>query len=296
MHVIVQQKDDQWGIHYYYRYSDLFGKKGRVNDMKTQHTLTLVFAVAFLIAVNVQADILRLDDVVNLTTDRVDYLGGVHGSDWIFTGVGKHTGSGNPPWTKWELSIKDSIGESAMGAVYSDKFNGNGANGAGTGTVAVNTVNGTASMSHNSANNFEISFSEPFATSFYIALTPWSSYSAATAFNLNISYWDSEGNLYHWNSVDYYEQTKTKIRFTDTTPFLGFNLEEGFYLASVRMDSIGTPNNGYAIRGMGFGDNGFIDIYPEIPPNPSNSTPEPATLVMIGLGLAGLGLAARRRN
>ena len=250
----------------------------------------LVFAVLFLVATNVRADLISGD--LLFTTDRDTYLGGVHGSDWIFSGIKEHTGGkGGNPWTQWTYNITSTLENTTTGAIYSNNFNGNGASGAGTGEAGVSVI-GTGYMSHNSANNFKMSFDDPFVNSFYINLTPWSSYSAADAFDLTILYWDSDSVL----------QTVTiKQTFTDTTPFLGINLDNGAYLASVFFASIGTGNNGYLIAGMGFGDNGFYDHNPDIdhPPTDGGSvtvTPEPATMLVIGLGLAGLGLAARRKR
>ena len=250
----------------------------------SRNIIKFTLAVLFLFAANTQADIVQIG-AVKFTTDRTDYLGGVHGTDWGFTSVGQHTGSNNPSWTQWTFNIKDSDGVAKTGAIYSDTFNGNGGNGSGMGAMTVNPDLGTGSMSHNSANNFQISFTDPFATSFYIALNPWSSYSAATAFDLTVKYWDADGKLYTQNR---------NATFTDSTPFLGFNLEEGFFLASVSVGSIGTKNNGYNIVGMGFGDNGFNNIYPGITVPEPSPTPEPATLAVLGLGLAGLGIARRR--
>ena len=255
----------------------------------TYRFTALVFAVLCLVASNVRADFVSGD--LCFTSDRESYLGGVHGSDWVFFSVGEHTGGkGSNPWTQWTYVITNELEDFTMGAIYSNNFNGNGHSGAGTGEAGV-LGNGTGYMSHNSANNFTMSFMDPFVDSFYINLTPWSSYSAADAFDLTVSYWDSDNVL---------QTVTTKQTFTDSTPFLGFTLDNGAYLASVFFTSIGTGNNGYLIGGMGFGDNGFYEHNPDILQPPTDggttATPEPATMLVVGLGLAGLGFARARRR
>ncbi|GHT43990.1 hypothetical protein FACS189454_00280 [Planctomycetales bacterium] len=49
-------------------------------------------------------------------------------------------------------------------------------------------------------------------------------------------------------------------------------------------------------RGINFDYNDLVFIMTNVTPNTISATPEPATMLIIGLGLAGLGLARRRRN
>ena len=250
--------------------------------------LSFVFAVSLLVGATVRAEYVSGD--LFFTTEKSNYLEGVHGSDWAFAAIGEHSGGqGKNPWTQWTYDFSHAIEGTATGAIYSERFNGNGANGEGRGIAQVSDI-GTGTMAHNSANNFTMSFNESFVDTFYISLTPWSSYSAADAFDLTVKYWDKDGTL---------QTVTTQQTFKDDSPFLGFKLDEGAFLASVYFSSDGTNNNGYLIGGMGFGDTGLYR-----PPVPTDNdggdtatTPEPATMLIVGLGLAGLGgLATRRRR
>ena len=266
--------------------------------MKTLINTIAALFVAILLVANVHADFVTDDGKLEFTTDRTNYLEGVHGTDWVFTSVDSHTGGqGKNPWTQWTYTVGNNAALTTTGVIYSDNFNGNGANGEGRGHAGVDMLIGTGSMYHNSANNFTMTFADPFVDSFFIALTPWSSYSAADAFNLTISYWANDV-IHTVTSVE---------RFTDSTPFLGILLEEGAYLSSVTFTSIGTGNNGYLIAGMGFGDNGFAQIYPEITvpgghtadytaeTPPPCETPAPAPCLLMALGLSAVA-AYRRMN
>ena len=128
---------------------------------------------------------------------------------------------------------------------------------------------------HNSANNYALSFGDAdFIDSFYMNVAPHSSWSAAIHFMITADYW-----------LDGVKYTTDAMTLNSAHSFFGIALDEGAYLAGINFWSTGTPNNGYKIE-AGFGGN-------EMPETPS-STPEPATLAIIGLGFAGLGMARRR--
>ncbi|MCL2743045.1 MAG: PEP-CTERM sorting domain-containing protein [Planctomycetaceae bacterium] len=265
-----------------------------MKTLTTNSLISLLHISVFALAASVtQADF--IEGNVNFTTSKDTYLGGVSISNWNFSRVKEHTGGGNNSinpdgtkgaWTQWEFDVEHEDGRTTSGVIYSVDFNGNGAGGEGTGNAGV-LENGTATMSHNSANNFTVSFIDAFVDSFYISLVPWSSYNAAATFNLTVQYWDVEGTL----------QTIVKQQqFSNDSPFLGFVLDEGTFLQSVKFDSTGTGNNGYMIGGMGFG--ATPDYIPPSPdPTPGTTpTPEPAAMLIFGIGAAGMGAIALRRK
>ena len=233
----------------------------------TGYPVGLALVVVFLFSATVRAD------AVNLYSDKNLYMDTVEAADWIFGGFDQVSGNKSP--RIWEFSMLLSDGDSSTGTLTMSDYNG-----AGGLMQAPQGGDGTMTFWHNSANMYDISFGDAdFVNSFYMDIAPHSSWSAAINFAVTADYW--------LNGVKYTTDAVTVDMYNS---FFGIILDEGAYLEAINFGSTGTPNNGYKIE-AGFGDGDtVIELIPAVP--------EPATLTLVGLGLAGLGgwVRARRKK
>ena len=224
--------------------------------------LTLVCAVLFLFAANVQADF------VNVYSDSSDYKNAVVASDWSFTYFNQ-TGGDNS-FTDWAFGFKNEADGTGTGTIKATNFNGNGKNDGKDAKI----VGLELQTSHNSANDVLFSFDgNNYIDSFFFSMNPHSNSSSTGTISLWATY-DLDGEVIKSEEVTFNPVYDV---------FFGIALEEGAILKTIEWSITNNKNTGFFLT-AGFGSDAPA------------STPEPATLAILGLGLAGLGYARTRRR
>jgi len=143
----------------------------------------------------------------------------------------------------------------------------------GMGSGYTHTLHGTGydmglEFSHNSANQFGITTPEGYINAFYLNVG-FHANEASTSGAYNITFYGAGGEaLQTFNNV--------------AIGFAGFIFDEGYSLTGFEITTVGNKNTGYSVI--------------VVPGDGTPAVPEPATLAIIGLGLAGLGLAKARRR
>lgn len=231
--------------------------------MKTIIT-SITIAVVFLLAANANAGIIT----VYQAYEKAAYMELAKPSEWALIGSAdfqKEKAPYNGTFTLTNTLNKykpaDQQAKDGEGTYKLDIYNGKGA-GYSHALTGFNDVG--MQFSHNSADVAGFTVPDNYISSFYLEV--------GTHANIN----STEGTFNVTVETTSGSETYKDVAFG----WIGFILSEGEYLKGVTITQNSNPNTGF-----------YFDF---VPGNGTAATPEPATIAVFGLGLAGLAIARRR--
>lgn len=234
--------------------------------MKTS-IVNLVIAIMLLFAAGAKASLVTIFDA----GEKERYMQLAGSSEWALIGSADFDKAKAPYSGVFTITnlLDQYRGEdqkvgNQQGNYTLDKFNGNGA-GYAKALTGTDDYVGMA-FSHNSADVASISIPEGLINSFYLNVSTHANINS-TEGTFNITLTTTEG-IQEFKDIDF--------------GWVGFILDDGVYLTGFEITQNSNPNTGFTFDFV-LGDG-------------TATTPEPATLLIFGLGMTGLGLVQARRN
>ena len=234
--------------------------------MNSKLFTSLVLFAALCVAANVRADIVTVYGAGYGPNNYDAYMEMAGPSAWALVGSADFEKGFAPLEFPFNLTHVSDSTLTHEATYIMDSWNGNGSGYA-------STLHGTGvdlgmSFTHNSGNQFGVTIPEGLVNAFYLNVD-FHANQNSTQGTYNIEFFDANGQVF---------QTISGVALG----FAGFIFEEGYTLSGFMITTQGNKNTGYTIH--------------VIPGDGTPAVPEPATLAIIGLGLAGLGLAKARRR
>jgi hypothetical protein len=242
----------------------------------SKYIVSTVLVAALLVATNANAD-----TVVDLKQDALMFVGAAQKdayleqaaeTQWALIGAAQFNKEKAPYEDFFEMTSLTDPTIKQQGSYKLDVYNGMGA---GYAQALSGTDNyGGMSFSHNSANMSAVQTPDGLLNSFFFNVgTHANENSTQGTFNITLT--TNQGT-----------KTYNNIEFG----WVGFVLADGEYLTGFEIEQNSNPNTGFwfdFVPGKG--------TDPNAPLPPVSIVPEPATMLIMGLGIAGAGWIAHRR-